>query len=375
LKKRETMKLSIARGALLDSLSVVSKALSSRTTLPILSGILLSAADGAIVLQATDLEISIRDSVAADVEESGAVVVPGRLLTDVVRKMPDVAIHIESSSRDKVTVSCRSEKAGVISFELRTLGADDFPRFPEVDPELTADMPSSLIGSMIRQVSKAVSRDEARPILTGVLLVIDGDEIRMVATDSYRLAVRVSHLEVPAKERIEVVIPGKALEEVPKIAGSASTVVMGVSANQIVFRTGETTYVTRRIEGTFPNYRQLVPSDGETRISVDRVELLEAAQRVSILAQHNAPLRMKIADNTLTLSAVTQDVGEASEDLMIEATGQPLEIPFNHPFLLDGLNSADDERLTFLASSPLKPGVFSSSENGEFIYLIMPVRP
>lgn len=369
------MKLSIARGALLDSLSVVTKALSSRTTLPILSGILLSAEGGAIVLQATDLEISIRDSVPADVEESGAIVVPGRLLADVVRKMPDVAIHIESRSFDKVSVSCRSEKAGVISFELRTLGADDFPRFPEVDPELTADMPSSLIGSMIRQVSKAVSRDEARPILTGVLLVIEGDEIRMVATDSYRLAVRVAHLEVPAKERIEVVIPGKALEEVPKIAGSSTTVVMGISANQIVFKTGETTYVTRRIEGTFPNYRQLIPSDGETRLTVDRVELLEAAQRVSLLAQHNAPLRMKVADNTLTLSAVTQDVGEASEDLMVEATGQPLEIAFNHAFLLDGLTSADDERLTFLASSPLKPGVFSSTDDGEFIYLIMPVRP
>lgn len=369
------MKLSIARGALLDSLGVVTKALSSRTTLPILSGVLLSASDGMVVLQATDLEISIRDSAQADVEEKGVVVVPGRLLADVVRKMPDVAIHIESTSFDQIKVSCRSEKAGEISFGLRTLGADDFPRFPEVDPDLTVDIPSALAGSMVRQVAKAVSRDEARPILTGVLLIIDGDEIRMVATDSYRLAVRSSRLEAPAKERIEVVVPGKALEEVPKIAGSSSVITMGVSSNQIVFTMGETTYVTRRIEGTFPNYRQLIPSDGETRITIDRLELLEAVQRVSLLAQHNAPVRMKIADSTLTLSAVTQDVGEASEDLMVESSGQPLEIAFNHAFLLDGVTSSDDDRLTFIASSPLKPGVFSSVDGGDYTYLIMPVRP
>jgi DNA polymerase III subunit beta len=373
--KRETMKLSIARGALLDSLSVVTKALSSRTTLPILSGVLLSAADGTVVLQSTDLEISIRDSAQADVEEAGSVVVPGRLLADVVRKMPDVAIRIETASFDRVSVSCRSEKAGVISFELRTLPADDFPRFPEVDPERTVDMPTSLVGGMVRQVSKAVSRDEARPILTGVLLVIDADEIRMVSTDSYRLAVRTAKLPEPAKERIEVVVPGKALEEVPKVAGSSPTVTMGVSSNQIVFTMGETTYVTRRIEGTFPNYKQLIPSDGDTRISVDRVELLEAAQRVSLLAQHNAPVRMKIADNTLTLSATTQDVGEASEDLMVESTGDPLEIAFNHAFLLDGVTSSDDERLAFIGTGPLKPGVFSSAGSDDYVYLIMPVRP
>lgn len=369
------MKFSIARSSLLDSLGVVTKALSSRTTLPILSGILLSAADGAVVLQATDLEISIRDSVPADVEQAGAVVVPGRLLSDVVRKMPDVAIHIESTSFDRISVSCRSEKAGIISFELRTLGADDFPRFPDVDPELTVDIPTALLGSMVRQVSKAVSRDEARPVLTGILLAIDGDEIRMVATDSYRLAVRVAHLEVPARDKIEVVIPGKALEEAPKVAGSSDNVTMGVSANQIVFTSGMTTYVTRRIEGTFPNYRQLIPADGETRITVDKTELLEAAQRVSVMAQHNAPLRMKVAENTLTLSAATQDVGEASEDLMVEATGNPLEIAFNHVFLIDGVGSTEDERLVFFATSPLKPGVFTALDGVSYIYLIMPVRP
>jgi DNA polymerase-3 subunit beta len=335
----------------------------------------VTATDGKIILQATDLEISIRDSVAAEVEDKGAVVLPGRLLSDVVRKMPDAAIVIETTSFDRVSVSCRSEKAGVISFELRTLPADDFPRFPEVNPDLTVSIPVAQMGSMVRQVSKAVSRDEARPILTGILLVIEGDSIKMVATDSYRLAIRSSKLETPAAERIEIVVPGKALEEVPKVSGGAETVTMGVSSNQIVFTTGEITYVTRRIEGTFPNYNQLVPADGSTRMTVDRMELLEAAQRVSLLAQHNAPVRMKMSESTLTLSAVTQDVGEATEDLMVEMSGDPLEIAFNHVFLLDGVASSDNERLTFIASGPLKPGVFSAADGSEYTYLIMPVRP
>jgi DNA polymerase-3 subunit beta len=369
------MRFTIARGALLDALGVVTKALSSRTTLPILSGLLVTTTDGAVVLQATDLEISIRDSVPAQIEEKGAAVLPGRLLNDVVRKMPDAAISVETTSFDRVTISCRSEKAGVISFELRTLPADDFPRFPEVDPDLSIDIPVQQMGAMVRQVAKAVSRDEARPILTGILLIVDGEEMKMVATDSYRLAIRSSKNASAVAERIEAVVPGKALEEVPKISGSAEMVTMGVSSNQIVFTAGDTTYVTRRIEGTFPNYQTLVPADGTTTMTVDRAELLEAAQRVSLLAQHNAPIRMKIADNTLTLSAVTQDVGEASEDLMVETSGDPLEIAFNHVFLLDGINSSDDERLTFVASGPLKPGVFSASDEGSYTYLIMPVRP
>lgn len=368
--------MSIAQGALLDSLSVVTKALSSRTTLPILSGILLTASrDGRVVLQSTDLEISIRDSVEADVEEAGAVVVPGRLLADVVRRIPDAAIKLETTALDKIEVSCRSEKAGVISFTLRTLKADDFPRFPEVVPEKSASIATPLLASVVRQVSKAVSRDEARPILTGVLLVMDGAEIRMVATDSYRLAIRSTEAETAIEAALEVVVPGKALEEVAKIASATPEVTMGISENQIVFEIGHTTYVSRRIEGSFPNYRQLVPSDGETRMVADRAELTEAIQRVSLLAQHNAPVRMKMADNTLTLSASTQDVGDACEDLMVELEGQPLEIAFNHTFLLDGVQSSEGEKLSFIASSPLKPGVFKSDEDGGFTYLIMPVRP
>lgn len=364
------MKFSIARGDLLESLAVVTKALSSRTTLPILSGILLTADKDTVVLQATDLEISIRDRVVAGVEDSGSVVVPGRLLADVVRSLPEAAVRLETSSYDQLKVTC-----GTSSFTLKTLPPDDFPKFPEVAPSQKATLSKDTLSSLVRQVSKAVSRDESRPILTGVLFVLADQTVRMVATDSYRLAIAETQSEQAPDERIEVVVPGKALEDVPKLAGSADAIEMGVADNQVVFGFGETTYVTRRIEGNFPNYRQLVPADGDTKVKVKREEVLEAAKRVSLMAQHNAPLRLTIEESTLSLSARTQDVGEATEALMVETQGGPLEIAFNHAFLLDGLASSEEEELEFVATSPLKPGVFRTVGGAGYVCLIMPVRP
>lgn len=364
------MKLTIARGELLDSLGVVTKALSSRTTLPILSGVLFAAEQDSLTLQSTDLEISIKDAVVANVEAAGCAVLPGRLLGEVVRSLPEAAVKLESVSPDQVSVVCGSS-----SFVLKALSPDDFPRFPEVSAERKVTIPTTVLQSLVKRVSRAVSRDEARPILTGVLTVIDGREIRLVATDSYRLAKAEGELPDGSEERIEAVIPGKALEEVPKLAAGADEVRMGIAENQIVFEFGHSVYVTRRIEGTFPNYKQLVPDDGETKLTVSRMQIEEAAKRVSLLAQHNAPLRLKINEGNLRLSAQTQDVGEATEDLMVSSSGQDVEIAFNHSFLVDGLSSSDEETLEFLASSPLKPGVFRSVGSSAYTYLIMPVRP
>jgi DNA polymerase-3 subunit beta len=295
------MKLSIARGELLDSLAVVTKALSSRTTLPILSGILLTASSDTVIMQSTDLEISIKVTVGANVEDAGSVVLPGRLLADVIRSLPEAAVKIETASFDQVKVTCETS-----SFTLRSLSPEDFPKFPEVSPEKKVAVPTPLLQALVRKVGKAVSRDEARPILTGVLVIMDGSTIRMVATDSYRLAVAEADLPEAVDERVEVVIPGKALEEIPKLAGDTESVMVGIAENQIVFEFGHSVYVTRRIEGSFPNYRQLIPQGGETKVTVTRSELEEAAKRVSILAQHNAPVRLRITESTLTLSAQTR---------------------------------------------------------------------
>jgi DNA polymerase-3 subunit beta len=229
---------------------------------------------------------------------------------------------------------------------------------------------------MVRQVSRAVSRDETRAILTGILLVIEGPSMRMVATDSYRLAVREVVLDTTFGEGVEVVIPGKALEEVTRLVGDCEEVVLGVSENQIVFEFGSSVFVTRRIEGSFPNYKQLIPKESETTATLSAEDLAGAVKRVSLMALHNSPLRIVInaTDQTLSLSATTQDVGDASEDLMVSAEGRDTEIAFNHGFLMDGITSASSETVRIEIQNSQKPGLIKTDGDEGFLYLLMPVR-
>jgi DNA polymerase III subunit beta len=366
------MKLTVARGELVDALTVVSRGLSSRSTLPILSGILVSASsDGAVTLQSTDLEVSVRKNLPmVSVEREGTTVVPGKLLTDIVRSLPEAAVTL-SLEGESLSVSCLQS-----SFAVRTLPADDFPRFPEIEPDKSISLPSARVSEIVRHVSKAVSRDETRPVLTGILLTVEGNSVRMVSTDSYRLAVKELLVEEGSFEDVQVVVPGKVMEEVSRLAPESEEITIGVSDNQAVFAFGTTEFVARRIEGTFPNYRQLIPKESETTVVVSREEAVSAVKRVSLLAQHNTPLRLTInaEDQTLSLSAQTLDVGDASEDLMVKAEGPDVEIAFNHSFLLDGLLAAEGESVQVSIVSPLKPGVITSSQDEGFLYLLMPVR-
>ncbi len=366
------MKLTVARGELFEALSVVSRGLSSRSTLPILSGILVSASpEGTVTLQATDLEVSVRRSLPlVSVERKGTIVIPGKLFTDIVRSLPEAAVTL-SVEGETLSISCLQS-----SFAVRTLPAEDFPRFPEVEPDKTISLPASRISEIVKHVSKAVSRDETRPVLTGILLSVEGSTVKMVSTDSYRLAVKESLIEDGSLEDVQVVVPGKVMDEVSRLAPDSEEVTLGVSDNQAVFMFGTTEFVARRIEGTFPNYRQLIPKESETTVRVSREEVLAAVKRVSLLAQHNTPLRLTVnsEDQTLSLSATTHDVGDASEDLMVKVEGPDVEIAFNHSFLLDGLLVAEGDEVVISIVSPLKPGVITSPQDDGFLYLLMPVR-
>ncbi len=365
------MRLTIARGELFNMLSTVGKGLSSRSTLPILSGILFSAdQDGTLTIQTTDLEVSIKTSSAAAVDTQGQVVLPGKLITDIVRSLPEAAMNIRIDG-EIALISC-----GQASFTLKTLNAADFPKFPEISTRQTVLLDTSIMVNAVSHVSRAVSRDETRPILTGVLLEVEGHTLRMVATDSYRLAVKEITLEDESPEDIEVVVPGKALEEAVKLAAGSSQLSLGVSENQVVFTAGNTVFVSRRIEGTFPNYKQLIPKDIQTTATLKKEELNQAVKRVSLMAQHNTPLKVVLnsEDQTLSLSATTQDIGDASEDLMATVAGEAVEIAFNHGFLSDGIASTSAETVTFELVSALKPGVLTATEDEGFLYLLMPVR-
>ncbi len=364
------MRITLARGDFLEALTVASRALSSRSTLPVLSGILLSAEEGWITLHSTDLEVSIRTKVKADVSEPGQCVVPGKLLAEIVRSLPEAAVTV-AADKEGGGVTCGSS-----AFHLKVMPADDFPRFPEVSPDKTIVLPSSVMSSMVKQVGRAVSRDETRPILTGILLVVEGSAVKMVATDSYRLAVRETVVSKPPGEDVEVVIPARALDEVVRMAADDSEVSVGVSENQVVFSMGDTVFVTRRVDGVFPNYRQLIQQDTTVSTTVQSSEFVSAVKRVSLLAQNNSPIRMTVVpeQKTLTLSAQAQEIGDAREAMNVDSEGESVEIAFNHAFLADGAIAVGTNTLTIRLSSPLKPGIIESVGEEEFLYLLMPVR-
>lgn len=366
------MKLTVERTEMLESLIVASRGLSSRSTLPILSGILVTAStDGHVTLQSTDLEVSIRSSLShAAVEREGTCVIPGKLTTEIVKSLPEAAVSIIVEEETAVITCLQS------SFTVKTLPPDDFPQFPEITADQSLSLPAASISSIVRHVSKAVSRDETRPVLTGILMTIEGNTVKMVSTDSYRLAVKEILVDSQALEDMEVVVPGKVMEEVSRLAPEDEDIELGINANQAVFSFGATEFVTRRIEGSFPNYRQLIPKESDTVVTIPREDVLAAAKRVSLLAQHNTPLRLSASseEQTLGLSAATHDVGDASEDLMATVEGQNVEIAFNHTFLLDGLLASEGETVKISIVSPLKPGVITSPDDQGFLYLLMPVR-
>ncbi|MDP9188723.1 MAG: DNA polymerase III subunit beta [Actinomycetota bacterium] len=364
------MKITATRQALLDSLLVVSRAVSARAALQALSGIHLSA-DGDPKLRATDMELGLEVGLDGKVDGAGAMVIPGRLLVEVARSLPDgeVGLELRESERD-VEIT-----AGSSRFHLRTLPADDFPRFPEAEGD-PVELPAEALKETIARVARAASRDEARPVLTGVLVTVEGTELTMVATDSYRLAVKRTTLEAPVAEKLEANIPARALRELARLIEAAPDEPLRVwlSRNQALFRIGSTSLSSRLIDGQFPNYRQLLPESYDHEVNLPRAELLEVVRRVSQLAQRNAALRMSFSDGELVVSAETPDLGDAREGLPAPYSGELLEIGFNPEFVRDGLESIDADEVVVKLISPLRPGLLEPAGADDFSYLVMPIR-
>jgi DNA polymerase-3 subunit beta len=356
-----------SRDSLLQALSVVSRGVSTRTTVQILAGILLEARDERLQLAATDMELSLRGSLEAKIESGGSVVVPGRLLLDIARLLPEQEVSLEHRLEEAVV----EVRCGSATYRLHTYNAEDFPRLPDTQVDLHEVDRATLLETVAR-VSRSASRDESRPVLTGVLVHFEPGKLVMAATDSYRLSVKETVLEGTVPE-LEAIVPARALGELARIGGEGETLSLGVHENQVVFGSGEAWLTTRRIDGQFPNYKQLVPETFEHEVPLPREELLDVVRRVSVMAQRNSPLRLRFADGELTVSAQTQDVGEARESLPVSFTGEALEIGFNAEFLRDGVESVTGEQVRLKLISPLRPAVLQG-ESDDFLYLIMPIR-
>ncbi len=362
------MKLTCSREEFVARLGIVSRAVSTRSSVQILAGVLLRATGGELHLAATDMELSLRTSLDAQVDDEGSVVVPGRLLVDLARLLPDSEVQLEHRVDEAVlTVVC-----GAASYRLHTYSAEDFPRLPEIDDTQSFTVDAEALLETVAQVSRSASRDESRPVLTGILARFEPGKLVMAATDSYRLAVKETNLAGSTRE-LEAIIPARALTELARIAGSATQLELGVQENQVAFRTDDAVLTTRRIDGQFPNVKQLLPEQFEHVVTLPRSEVLDVVRRVSVMAQRNSPLRLRFSEGELQVSAQTQDVGEAKEALPAPFTGDPLEIGFNPEFLRDGIESVQSDEVQLKLISPLRPGLIQG-ESDDYSYLIMPIR-
>ncbi len=365
------MKFSTSCADLLAQLGVVSRVASTRSAVQALAGVQLSVTSAGAELRATDTEIGLRVPLAGTAEREGTVVLPARLMLDVARSLPgtEATLEMRAAEQDVEVTS------GSATFHIRTLRAEDFPPLPEPGGE-SVEVPAAAFVETINRVARSASRDETRPILTGILVSATGDELRMVATDSYRLSIKETRLERPLQGGFEANVPARALQELARIAQAAETDTLTVSvrASQIVFEVAGDVLSSRLIDGQFPNYRQLLPDAYEHELTLAGGELAEVVRRVSLMAQKNAPLRLRFEEGELTVSAQTPDVGEAREALPVPFAGEPLEIGFNPEFLRDGLDSAADGDLLLKLISPLRPGLIESADGSGFAYLIMPIR-
>ena len=368
------MKLRAERAEFAEAVSWATRTVGARVTLPALSGVLLEAADGRLTCRATDLEVAAEISIPVQIDQPGRVLLPGRLLSQLVARFPDAPVQV-TGEPERVEITC-----GRATFHVRGMQADDFPALAEP----TADAPQGIVKAdafarLVSQVARAASSDEGRPVLTGVQLEADGGTLTAAATDSYRLAVR----SLTWDQAVEgtALVPARSLQEAAKAAsevGGAVTVVL--EAGQASFLFGDRRLTTKLIEGTFPNYRALLPEAHETSVIVERAALVEALQRVSIVAmgQANTPVSLTFGDGSVDLQASNQEMGDAAEALPAEIDGEGLTIAFNPGFLLSGLEATGTERIRVELRDGLKPAVLrphaDDGQVDDLTYLLMPMR-
>lgn len=346
----------------------------ARATLPALSGVRMEISGDELIFESTDLEMSSRLVLPVQAEQDGAALVPGRLLGDVVRSLPQAAIEAEVTN-DRMHLEC-----GRAKFDLRLMAVEDFPSMPAPDPAATsATMKAEQFSTAVSQVARAASSDDHRPVLTGVLLESTDTTLSVVATDSYRLAIRT--LSWDAAVRVQSLIPRRALDEARRVADQlGSDIQLILEGAQATIDFPDRRLTSRLIDGKFIDYRQLLPDSWERRLRVTRRELMEVVRRVAVVGETNAsatPVTLHIDADTIRVTAGNGELGEAEEALPAEFEGEPLEIAFNPRYLTDGLDAVSDEEITLEFRDALKPAVLrpvGDHIDGDFLYLLMPVR-
>jgi DNA polymerase-3 subunit beta len=353
------------------ALSTAQKAVSSKTTLSILEGILFSAYDNKLLLRSTDLEIGVEVTIPAEVEAPGEIVLNASIIGELIRKMSGSDIFFKSDEHHQIKIECL-----LSNFTLKGLPTDEFPSFPEVIEDHVFTIDASVLKELIRGTLFSVATNENIPVLTGVKIELCEDDINLIALDGYRLALRRGKIKKPVVEDLSVIIPSKSLSEINKVLTSFNgDVLVKFSKNQIFFEMDNTQFTSRLLEGDFINYKQIIPSEKTTRVKVNRRLLLESSERAALLAREgkNNLIKMDFNQDQLILTS-NADIGDVFEIIPIENTGESLKIAFNSKFIIEALRVIEDDEFMIDMTTSVGPGVLLPIEGNQFIYLILPVR-
>ena len=363
------MKIMCKKEDLVNGINTVQNAVSTKSTLPILSNILLDASNDILTLTGTDLDMGIMCKVPVKVSEPGALTIPAKKFADIIKELPDAEITIITKKNNTFTISCKTAV-----FKIMGLPKEDFPKFPDFKNKKTAKLEQAVLKNMISMTSFAVSKDETRYILNGVFFVIKDGVVKLVATDGRRLAMMEMEVAIPKAMDEHVIVPTKTMQELNKNLSDGGEVEVIFSENQILFNLGETVIISRLIEGEYPDYDQVIPKEGKNKVSVNREDLLLATKRVGLLTNLGSQaIQFDIHKNGVVISKNSPDIGEAKEELGASYSGSDLSIGFNPAYIIDVLKNIKDEGVVLeLGTSAEKPGVIRTKD--KYIYVVLPMQ-
>lgn len=362
------MKFRISKEAFLDGLQKVQHVVSSRTTLPILSNVLIVARDGRIQFTTTDLDVGITGSVEAQIDKEGATTLPARRLVSIVRELPASEVEVSVDSKNHASI-----RSGPSYFKIIGLGEAEFPPLPDFEGSTEFRIPQTVLRDGLRKTSYAISSDETRYVLNGIFASFRDGKMTLVATDGRRLAMVDSDLEFPASHETDVIIPTKAVQELQRLLGDTGEVIVKLTDNQISFTIGDSLLASKLIEGNYPNYRQVIPGDAVERVVISREGLLDTVRRVSLLSSDKSnSVKLVFSTNQIEVTANSPDVGEAQESMDVIYQGKPMQIAFNPEFLQAPLRNLETEDVYLDLIDEMSPGVLRIE--GTFLYVLMPMR-
>ena len=362
------MKLKVTKSALLEGLQTVQNVVGIRSTLPILSNVLLNAEKNKLCLTTTNLDISVRCGIDADVSKQGSSTLPARRLSSIIRELPDSSIDLDVDEKDVATLKCNSSFYKIIG-----LSDEEFPPAPEVKGKYCYHLDQGVFKEMLKKSAYAASDDETRYVLTGAFLSFKENKLTMVATDGRRLALAEHEVEIPKEGEAQIIVPTKAVTELLHTLEDGGDMKIYVKENQVLFQFGEVLITSKLIDGTYPNYKQVIPTQCEERVTVERESLLISLKRVSLLTtEKSSATKLTFSKNRLVISTSTPDVGEARETLPIKYEGKEISVAFNAEYMMDPLRNLSNDEIFIELTDDLSPGVIKCDI--PFLYVLMPMR-